>query len=51
MLKYSKLTDYNIRKIIGCFYLDLTASQSAKNIGFNKSTMNRFLIFLENVLY
>ena len=52
MIKYSHLTDYQIRKIIGCFYMDLTASQSAENTGFNRNTINRFFnIFREAILY
>jgi hypothetical protein len=42
MIKYSRLTNYKIRKIIGCFYLDLTASQSVYITGFNRNTINRF---------
>jgi hypothetical protein len=42
MIKHSRLTDYQIRKIIGCFFLDLTASQSTEITGFNRNTINRF---------
>jgi transposase-like protein len=49
---HSKLSDYNIRKIIGCFYLDLTASQSTEITGFNSNTINRFFnIFREAILF
>lgn len=52
MIKYSRLTDYQIRKIIQCFYLDLTASQTTEITGFNRNTVNRFFnIFRESILY
>ena len=52
MIKYSKLSDYQIRKIIGCFFLDLTALQTSEITGFNRNTINRFFkIFREAILY
>ncbi|GMO63322.1 MAG: hypothetical protein Ta2D_10140 [Rickettsiales bacterium] len=51
MIKYSRLSDYNIRKIIGCFYLDLTALQTAEITGFNRNTINRFFNILENLFF
>jgi hypothetical protein len=54
MLKYSGLMNYKIRKIIGCFYLDLTASQSVDITGLSRDAVNRFFnilrksILLEN---
>jgi transposase-like protein len=52
MIKYTHLTKYQITKIISCFYLDLTASQSAEITGFNRNTINRFFnIFREAILF
>jgi transposase-like protein len=52
MIKYTKLTDYKIRKIIGCFYIDLTASQSTIITGLNRNTINRFFnIFRRAILF
>ena len=42
MLKYSKLSTYKTRKIIKCFCLDLTATQTSKMLGINRNTINRF---------
>jgi transposase-like protein len=51
-MKYSNLSAYNIRKIIDCFYLDLTASQSVEIAGFSRNTVNRFFnIFREAILF
>lgn len=47
-IKYSKLSDYKIKKIIQCFSLDLTAEQTAVILGLNRKTINRyFMIFRE----
>ncbi|GHU27356.1 hypothetical protein FACS1894152_3870 [Bacilli bacterium] len=50
-MKYSHLTDYQIGKIIGCFYLDLTATQGVEITGFNRNTIDRFFnIFRKSIL-
>ncbi len=47
-VKYSKLSDYKIKKIVKCFCLDLTAEQTASLVGLNRKTINRyFMIFRE----
>lgn len=52
MIKYSNLSVYSIKKIIGCFYLDLTATQSVEITGFSRNTINRFFnIFREAILF
>ena len=42
MLKKAKLTSYQIKKIIECFSLDLTATQTAKLLQFNRKTVNNY---------
>jgi hypothetical protein len=52
LIKHSHLSNYSIRKIIGCFYSDLSATQTAEITGFNRNTINRFFnIFREFILF
>jgi len=41
-IKSSKLSDYRIKKIMKCFCLDLTATQTSKLLGINLNTINRY---------
>ena len=38
MFKNSKLSDYRIKKIIGCFCIDIEASKTALLLGVNLSS-------------
>jgi transposase-like protein len=50
MLKHSKLSDYKIKKILQCFCLDLDATKTAKLLGINRNTINRYFnIFREKI--
>ena len=40
MLKWSKLSDSRIRKVVECFSLDLTATQTAALLRLNRKTVN-----------
>ncbi len=40
MLKWSKLSEYKIRKAVECFSLDLTATQTAALLKLNRKTVN-----------
>jgi len=42
MLKYSKISQYRIKKLIKAFCLDLTAVQAAHLLGLNRNTVNRW---------
>lgn len=42
MLKKAKLSNYQIKKIIECFSLDLTATQTSKLLRFNRKTINSY---------
>ena len=46
LLKYSRLSKQKRRKIIECFSLDLTASQTATFVGINRNTVNTWYIML-----
>ncbi len=42
MIKYSKLSDYNIKKIIKHFCIDIDATKTAQLTDINRNTINRF---------
>lgn len=42
MLKYAKLSRYQIRKILRCFCIDIEASKTAELLTFNRNTVNRY---------
>jgi transposase-like protein len=49
-MKYSKLSNYQIKKILRCFCLELTATQAAGQLGFNRHTIERYYtIFRERI--
>ena len=41
-MKYSKLSDYRIKKILKCFCLELTAIQTSKELELNRHTIDRY---------
>lgn len=41
-MKYSKLSDYNIKKILQKFCIELTAVQTAKDLRINRHTVDRY---------
>ena len=41
-MKYSKLSDYQIKKILRCFCLELTSGQTSKQLKFNRHTIDRY---------
>lgn len=49
-MKYSKLSDYKIKQILKCFSLELTASQTAKQLELNRHTVERYYnLFREKI--
>ncbi|RMF94580.1 MAG: hypothetical protein D6734_07320, partial [Candidatus Schekmanbacteria bacterium] len=41
-MKWAKISDYKIKKILKCFSEDLTATQTANLLGINRNTVNRY---------
>ena len=41
-MKYSKLSNYQIKKILRCFSLELTGTQTAKQLDLNRKTVDRY---------
>lgn len=50
MLKKAKLSHYQIKKIIECFCLDLTATQTSKLLQFNRKTINNYYNKFRNAI-
>ena len=50
MLNRAKLSRYKIKKIIRCFCLDFTATQTSKLLEFNRKTINRYYIIFRYVI-
>ena len=50
-IKYSKISDYRLKKLMRCFCSDIDATKTAEIIGLNRNTLNRyFTIFREAIL-
>lgn len=41
-MKYSKISNYKIKKILQCFCLELTATQAAEHLGLNRKTIDSY---------
>jgi len=50
-MKYSKLSHYELKKIIRCFVVDLTALQTSKITWFNRNTINRYYNIFRQCIY
>jgi len=42
MIKWAKISDYQLKKIIRHFVVDITADQTSKLLGLNRNTVNRY---------
>ena len=42
MIKWAKISDYQLKKIIQHFVVDVSADQAGKLLGFNRNTINRY---------
>jgi hypothetical protein len=51
MIKYSKLSNYKIKKIMNCFCIDIDATKTAKLIGLNRETINRYFMLFRQAIY
>ena len=45
------ITNYRKRKIISCFCLDLTATQTSQLLGLNRKTVNRYFTIFRTLIY
>ena len=51
MIKNSKLSDYQLKKIIQCFCIDIPASKTALLLGFNRNTINHWYLIFRQVIH
>lgn len=47
----AKLSNYSLKKILTCFCLDFTATQTYKLLGFNRKTINRWYQYFRLAIY
>ncbi len=50
-IKYSKLSDYEIKKIVKCFCSDIDATKTAEILGYNRKTINRYFRIFREVIF
>lgn len=50
-LQYNRISKYKIKKILQCFSIDLTATQTQELLGFNRKTINRYYNFFRQLIY
>jgi len=50
-VKYSKISDYKIKKIIRCFCADIDATKTSIVLGFNRKTINRYYTIFRERIY
>lgn len=50
-IKYSKLSDYKIKKIIKCFCSDIDATKTSEILELNRKTINRYFRIFREVIF
>ena len=50
-MRYAKLSPHRIKKIIRCFCIDIDASKTAKLLGFNRKTANRYFLLFRHAIH
>lgn len=50
-IKFSRLSKYKIRKIMDCFSLDLTATETSRVLGLNRKTINRYYNEFREIIF
>jgi transposase-like protein len=50
-VKYSKISRFQIKKIMKCFSQDLTALQTAWLLGYNRNTINKYYNLFREIIY
>lgn len=51
MLKYCKISRYRLKKVIECFCVDLTATQTSLLLKLNRNTIHRFYKLFREAIY
>ncbi|OWP83507.1 IS1595 family transposase [Flavobacterium davisii] len=50
-MKYSKLSDYKIKKVQQCFCADIDATKTAEILGLNRNTVNRYFKLFREAIF
>ena len=50
-MKYSKLSDYKVKKIVRFFCADVDATKTSILLGFNRKTINRYYLIFRECIY
>ena len=50
-IKYSKLSDYKIKKILKCFCSDIDATKTAEILSLNRKTINHYFRIFREVIF
>lgn len=51
MIKYAKISDYKVKKIILCFSNNLNATETSKLLKLNRTTINKYYSYLRVLIY
>lgn len=51
LVKKAKISDYQIKKIVKCFCLDITADKTAVLTGMNRNTINHWFLLFRRAIY
>ena len=51
MIKYSKLSKYQLKKVMKCFCIDIDATRTGKLLNFNRHTINRYFHIFRQSIY
>ena len=51
MIKYSKLTNYQIKKIIQHFCIDIDVTKTSELLKLNRQTINRYYLIFRKATY
>jgi transposase-like protein len=51
MIKWCKLSNYQLKKIIRCFCIDIDATKTSELLGFNRHTINRYFLLFRKAIY
>jgi len=50
-MKYSKISDYKIKKLISCFSSDIDATKTSEILKINRNTVNRYFLIFREAIY
>ena len=51
MIKWCKLSNYQIKKIIRCFCIDIDATKTSELLSLNRHTINKYFLFFRKAIY